>query len=92
MRTFLGLHRHTRYAYRIVTMPILLSDATSLLQYLLAAMTIIAALLYVVLGIVLWYHWSKYGVKRLRAAILHITYWILGIVFLSLMASATLSL
>jgi len=48
-------------------------------------------LFFLILAIVLSYHWRKYGVGRVRAAIFMWTYLIGGVIFIGAMVAAKLS-
>ncbi len=62
-----------------------------LISFLMPIILVALAIFFLVMAIVLSYHWRKYGVGKVRAAIFMWTYLIGGIVFLSVMVTSKLS-
>lgn len=68
-----------------------LENPVEVIDFALPVVLIFMTILFIGLGIVLAYHWRKYGVGRRRAALFMWIYLIGGAVFLGVMFTAKLS-
>ena len=68
-----------------------IENPTELISFALPIILMAFVVFFLAIGIVLSYHWRKYGVGRVKAAIFMWTYLIGGIVFISAMITSRLS-
>ena len=68
-----------------------IENPTEVISFAMPIILVALAVFFLAMGIVLSYHWRKYGVGRVKAAIFMWTYLIGGIIFIGAMLTAKLS-
>ena len=64
------------------------ANPVQVIGFLLPVLFIVAAISFLILAVILAYHWRRYGVGRVRASIFMFIYLVTGLVALSGMAWA----